>query len=81
MWKDESRTESKCPGQTRTGRRAAVQAAVSVAVLWCGEVRLVLQCSVGCVAPCQALMVNGGGNLGFGFVTVFVMTNLIACID
>lgn len=53
----------------------------SCAVVRSGEVRLVLQCSVGCIAPCQALMVNGGGNLEFGFVTVFVMTNLIACID
>lgn len=69
------------PWAEEDGKKSNRSSAVSVAVLWCGEVRLVLQRSVGCIAPCQVLMVNGGGNLGFGLVTVFVMSNLIACIE
>lgn len=69
------------PWAEEDGKKSSRSSAVSVAVLWCGEVRLVLQRSVGCIAPCQVLMVNGGGNLGFGLVTVFVMSNLIACIE
>lgn len=69
------------PWAEEDGKKSRRSSAVSVAVLWCGEVRLVLQRSVGCIAPCQVLMVNGGGNLGFGLVTVFVMSNLIACIE
>lgn len=69
------------PWAEEDGKKSSRSSAVLVAVLWCGEVRLVLQRSVGCIAPCQVLMVNGGGNLGFGLVTVFVMSNLIACIE